>query len=208
MEALFRQEAVAKKHDGISVGRAALIDRLPVNILRPAGVPGGGITRALRGLTIAVIVVPVVLLATAAWVNYVASFRDARERVDRATDAIHQYALKAFESDELILDRLAEHIEGKDPSELIGSEEFHRYLRQFEGKPQISAVGLIIPGQGLAASNPVFPLPTVNIGPPNFVRVDRDGKEPIYIGTAVPGTFTQAPQFSVVRLDRAPAQDG
>src|SRR5437588_2537140 len=184
------------------------VDRHPMDILRSAGAPARGITRALRILTVAVIIVPVVLFATAAWVNYFSAFRDARERVDRAKDAIHEYALKAFESDELILDRVAEHIAGKDPSELIGSEVFHRYLRQFEGKPQISAVGLIIPGQGLAASNPVFPLPTVNIGPPNFVRVDREGKEPIYIGTAVPGTFTQAPQFSVVRLDRAPAQDG
>jgi two-component system NtrC family sensor kinase len=204
---LYRRDAIAKKHDGISVGRAALIDRLPVNILRPAGVPGGGITRALRGLTIAVIVVPVVLLATAAWVNYVASFRDARERVDRATDAIHQYALKAFESDELILDRLAEHIASKNRSDLIGSAEFHHYLQQFEGKPQISSVGLIVPDEGLAASNPVFPRPTIHLELPDYLRVDRDGKEPIYIGRTAPGTFTQAPQFSVVRLDQGSAQE-
>ena len=38
-----------------------MIDSLPVNIIRSAGARGGGITRALRGLTIAVIVVPVVL---------------------------------------------------------------------------------------------------------------------------------------------------
>src|SRR5207248_2186632 len=105
--------------------------------------PAGGITWALRLLTVAVIAVPVVLLATAACVNYVAAFREARERVDRAKDAIHEYALKAFESDELILDRIAEHVAGKNRAELIGSEDFHRYLRQFEGKPQISAVGLI-----------------------------------------------------------------
>ncbi len=178
-----------------------------MNVLRPAGVPGGGITRAVRRLTIAVIVVPVVLLATAAWVNYDASFRDARERVDRATDAIHQYALKAFESDELILDRLAEHIASKNRSDLIGSEEFHHYLRQFEGKPQISSVGLIVPGEGLAASNPVFPRPTIHLELPDYLRVDRDGKEPIYIGRTAPGTFTQAPQFSVVRLDQGSAQE-
>jgi signal transduction histidine kinase/ActR/RegA family two-component response regulator len=178
-----------------------------VDIMRSPGAPIGGITRALRLLTIAIIVIPGVLFAAAAWVNYVAAFRDAHERVDRARDAIHEYALKAFENDELILDRVAEHVAGADPSELIGSEEFHRYLRQFEGKPQISGVGLIIPGQGLAASNPIFPLPTIDVGPPNYLRVDRDGKEPIYIGTAVPGTFTQTPQFSVVRLDRASARD-
>jgi signal transduction histidine kinase/CheY-like chemotaxis protein len=177
-----------------------------VNVMRDAA-PAGGITRALRLLTVAAIVIPVVVFATAAWVNYVAAFRDARERVDRAKEAIHEYALKTFESDELILDRIAEHVAAKDRSELIGSEEFHRYLRQFEGKPQISAVGLIIAGEGLAASNPVFPLPTTNVGPPNYVRVDRGEKEPIYIGQAVPGTFTQAPQFSVVRLDRRSAQD-
>ena len=175
--------------------------------MRGVGAPTGGITRALRLLAVAVIVVPVILFGTAAWLNYGAAFREARERVDRAKDAIHEYALKAFESDELILDRIAEHIAGKDPSGLIGSEEFHRYLRQFDGKPQLSAVGLIIPGQGLAASNPVFPLPTINVAPPNYLQVEREGKEPIYIGTAVPGTFTQAPQFSVVRLDRTSAQD-
>src|SRR5262249_14838007 len=127
---------------------------------------------------------------------------------DRAKEAIHEYALKAFESDELILDRIAEHITDKNRSELIGSEDFHRYLRQFDGKPQISAVGLIIPGQGLAASNPVFPVPTINVGPPNYLRVDRGEKEPIYIGLAIPRTFTAATQFRVAILDRASAQDG
>src|SRR5438874_6708240 len=183
------------------------VDGPPMDILRVAGAPAGGITRALRLLTVAVVVVPVILLATAAWINFDAAFRDARERVDRARDAIHEYALKAFEGDELILDRIAEHVAGKDRSELIGSEEFHHYLQQFDGKPQISAVGLIIPGRGLAASNLIFPVPTINVGSPNYLRVDREGKEPVYIGTAVHGSFTQAPQFSVVRLDRAFGED-
>ncbi|MBV9481745.1 MAG: response regulator [Acidobacteria bacterium] len=178
-----------------------------MDILRGAGAPAGGITRALRLLTVAVVVVPVILFTIAAWINYGAAFRDARERVDRARDAIHEYALKAFEGDELILDRIAEHVAGKDRSELIGSEDFHRYLQQFDGKPQISAVGLIIPARGLAASNLIFPVPNIEVGPPNYIRVDRDGKEPIYIGRAVSGTFTQAPQFSVVRLDRAFGED-
>jgi signal transduction histidine kinase/ActR/RegA family two-component response regulator len=170
--------------------------------------PGGGITRALRLLAIAVLVVPLVLFATASWLNYVAAFRDARERVARATDAIQEYALKAFETDELILDRIAEHIGGTDRSELIPSEEFHRYLEQFDDKPQISSVGLIVPGLGLAASNPVFPIPAIAIEPPAYIKLDRGGKEPIYIGTAVPGSFTAAPQFSVVRIDRNSARGG
>jgi hypothetical protein len=150
----------------------------------------------------------VVLFAIASWLNYVAGFREARERVARATDAIHEYALKTFETDELILDRIAEHIGGTDRSELIGSEEFHRYLRQFVGAPQISSVGIIAPGRGLAASNLVFPMPAIKIEPPAYLKLDREGKEPIYIVTAAPGSFTQAPQFSVVRVDRNSAQEG
>jgi signal transduction histidine kinase len=170
--------------------------------------PGWGITRALRLLTVAVLVTPVVLFAIASWLNYVAGFREARERVARATDAIHEYALKTFETDELILDRIAEHIGGTDRSELIGSEEFHRYLRQFDSAPQISSVGIIAPGRGLAASNLVFPMPTITTEPPAYLKLDREGKEPIYIGTAALGSFTQAPQFSVVRVDRNSAQEG
>jgi len=170
--------------------------------------PGGGITRALRLLTLAVLVIPAVLFAIASWLNYVAAFHEARERVARAADAIHEYALKTFETDELILDRIAEHIGETDRAELIGSEEFHRYLRQFEGSPQTSSVGIVVPGRGLAASNPVFPMPAIAIGPPAYLRLDRYGKEPIYIGTSAPGTFTQAPQFSVVRADRISAQEG
>src|ERR1700732_3620814 len=145
--------------------------------------PGGGITRALRLLTLAVLVIPVVLFAIASWLNYVAAFHEARERVARATDVIHEYALKTFETDELILDRIAEHIGETDRVELIRSEEFHRYLRQFEGAPQISSVGIVVPARGLAATNPVFPMPAISIEPPAYLRRDRYGKEPIYIGT-------------------------
>src|ERR1700680_3820134 len=142
-----------------------------MNIKR-TGAHDGSITRALRLLTVAVIVVPTVLFATASWLNYVAAFREARERVARATDAIHEYALKTFETDELILDRIAEHIGETDRTELIGSEEFNRYLRQFEGAPQISSVGIVVPGRGLAASNPVFPMPAIAIEPPAYLRLD------------------------------------
>jgi two-component system, NtrC family, sensor kinase len=168
---------------------------------------GGGITRALRLLALAVLVVPLVLFATASWLNYVAAFREAHERLARATDAIQEYALKAFETDELILDRIAEHVGGRDRSELIRSEEFHEYLHQFDDKPQISSAGLIVPGQGLAASNLIFPLPKIALGPPEYLSMDRPGKEPIYIGTAVPGSYTQAPQFSVVRFDKTSLQE-
>src|SRR5262249_53474035 len=136
-----------------------------------------------------------------AWLNYNAAFRDARERVGHAADAIHEYALKVFETDELILDQIAEHVASKDWSELVRSEEFHRYLQQFGNRKQISSVGLIARDRGRAATNPIFPARGVAIEPPAYLSVERKGKEELYIGNSVRGTFAPVPQFSVVLPD-------
>ena len=51
---------------GLGSGLTFCVDEPPMDIKRGAGAPAGGITRALRLLTVAVIVVPVILFATAA----------------------------------------------------------------------------------------------------------------------------------------------
>src|SRR5438046_10004406 len=86
------------------------VDGPPMDILRVAGAPAGRITRALRLLTLAVVVVPVILLATAAWINFDAAFRDARERVHRVRDAIQEFPRNAFEGDALIPGPTGEHV--------------------------------------------------------------------------------------------------
>jgi two-component system, NtrC family, sensor kinase len=172
-------------------------------VLDAAG-SSGGTTRYLRKFFIAVLVIPIALIVASSWLTYDAAFRDAQGKVSHAANAIHEYALKIFETDELILDHIAEHVAGANWSELVRSEEFHRYLQQFSGRPQVSSVGLISPDHGLAATNPLFPAPTVAIEAPAYLQAWRSGKESIYIGTAVRGTFATAAQFSVVRTDVSP----
>ena len=121
------------------------------SVLGAAG-KSGGTTRYLRVLFIAVLVIPVAASIALSWLNYDAAFRGAHDRVSHAADAIHEYALKVFETDELILDHIAEHVAGMDWSELVRSEEFHRYLHQFGSRSQVSSVGLIARDHGLAAT--------------------------------------------------------
>jgi len=173
-----------------------------VNSVFGAARRGEGTTRYLRLLFIAILVIPVALIITLSWLNYGTAFRGAHDRVSHASDAIREYALKVLETDELILDHIAEHVTGMDWSELVRSEEFHRYLHQFDSRSQVSSVGLIARDHGLAATNPLFPAPGDAIEAPGYLQVERNGKEPIYVGTAVRGTFVAAPQFSVVRTAR------
>ena len=158
-----------------------------------------GTTRYLRLLFIATLVIPVALITASSWLNYRAAVRGSHDRVSHAADALREYALKVFETDELILDHIAEHVTGMDWSELVRSEEFHRYLQQFGSRSQVSSVGLIARDHGLAATNPLFPAPADAIEAPGYLQVERSGKEPIYVGTAVQGTFVAVPTFSVVR---------
>src|SRR5215471_1518943 len=90
-------------------------------------VPNAGTTRYLRVLLAAVVIVPIALITAVSWLHYNAAFQDAHDRISRAADAIREYALKVFETDELILDHVAEHVSGMDWSELVRSQDFYRY---------------------------------------------------------------------------------
>jgi len=185
-----------------SIGQASATDLDAAN-----GVASSGTTRYLRVLLAAVVIIPIVLITAVSWRNYNAAFQDAHDRVSRAADAILEYALKIFETDELILDHVAEHVSGMDWSELVRSQDFFRYLQQFGNKPQVSSVGLIDQNYGLAATNPVFPAPSIAVEPPGYLAVGRGDKEAIYIG-AVQGNLAPAPQFSVVRPQPNPTSAG
>ena len=66
-----------------------------------------GTLRPLRLLLLAVIVLPLGLFAGAAWLNYQWSFEEAQAQLRRTTDAVHEHALKVFQTNELALDRIA-----------------------------------------------------------------------------------------------------
>ena len=118
-----------------SIGQASATD---LNAANGVGIPlvaSSATTRCLRVLLAAVVIIPIVLISAVSWLNYNAAFQDAHDRVSRAADAILEYALKVFETDELILDHVAEHVSGMGWSELVRSQDFHRYLQQFGNKP-------------------------------------------------------------------------
>src|ERR1700720_3037738 len=87
-----------------------------------------GITRLLRVLLVAVIVLPVTLFAVASWLNYIAAFQAARLRIVNATDAINQHAQKVFETAELILGEVAERVDDMDWPEISRSETLRHLL--------------------------------------------------------------------------------
>jgi signal transduction histidine kinase/CheY-like chemotaxis protein len=179
-----------------------------------AGAAGDGgawsaTTRCLQLLIVAVVIIPIALFGTASWLNYLSAFRYARDQVARATDAIDEQAQKAFETDELILDRVAERVAGMDWSQIDNSNELHELLAHLAAQAGVAAVGVLAPDHTIAASSRVFPAPHVTASARSYLRVDRAGGAPIYVGSVAPSAYSGEPQFTVARpIPSATSLDG
>lgn len=132
--------------------------------------------RPLRLLLIAVIVVPIGIFAAAAWLNYRWAFEQASMELARTTDAVHEHALKVFEINELVLDRLAERYGELDEAALADAPELRTYIKQLAASaPHITSVGFIFGDGRIISSN--LDLPAGSAHHHAFMAAPRNGKE-------------------------------
>lgn len=129
--------------------------------------------RPLQLLLIAVVVVPLGLFASAAWLNYRWAFEKARAELVRTTDAVHEHALKVFEINELILDRVAERYGEFDEETLARTPDSRTYIKQVAASaPHITSVGFIFADGRIISSN--LDLPPGSAHRHEFMSVHRD----------------------------------
>src|SRR5436189_2807877 len=101
--------------------------------------------RLLQLMMVASVVLPVVLFAFAAWLNYGHEQRVADDRIDRSLDILHEHTLKVFQTvertiaevDEVVRDMSDEAIRADQPR-LHG-----RLTRIVDALPQLRAIFLI-----------------------------------------------------------------
>jgi two-component system NtrC family sensor kinase len=160
-----------------------------------------GTLRPLQVLLAAVIVVPLALFAVVAAFNYDWTWREAAARLERTADTVDEHALKVFETNELVLDRVAEQIGHLDWSEIEGSAQVHEYLKRLaERAPHIAAVGLIGPDRRVINSSLDSPARTVLSNHQNFMAVPREGEDDIFISEVTGGiSGGEGQEFIVAR---------
>jgi two-component system, NtrC family, sensor kinase len=159
-----------------------------------------GTLRPLQLLLAAVVVVPLALFAGAALLNYDWTWQEAAERLERTADTVDEHALKVFETNELILDRVAEQIGHLDWAEIDGSAKVHDYLKRLaERVPHIGAVGFIGPDRRIVNSSLAVPAPAALSNHQSFATVPRDGDDDIFISEVTTGINGNEPDFIVAR---------
>ena len=162
-----------------------------------------GTLRPLQLLLIAVIVVPIGLFASAAWLNYRWAFEKASAELARTTDAVHEHALKVFEINELVLDRLAERYGERDEATLAASQELRTYVKQVAASaPHITSAGFIFGDGRIISSN--LDLPPGSAHHHEFMAAPRDGKH-ILIGELEVSNHRNQLRFLIARSKPAAA---
>jgi signal transduction histidine kinase len=156
-----------------------------------------GTLRPLRLLLIGVIVVPIGLFVSAAWLNYRWAFDEARTELARTTDAVHEHALKVFEINELVLDRLAERYGELDEATLAAAPELRTYVKQLAASaPHITSAGFIFGDGRIISSN--LDLPAGSAHHHEFIAAPRNGVE-MLIGVLETSSHRNQLRFLIAR---------
>jgi two-component system NtrC family sensor kinase len=154
--------------------------------------------RPLRLLLVAVVVLPLALFAGTAWINYRWAFDDAEAQLGRTSDAVGEHALKVFETNELVLDGIAERYGDLGWDEIAASAPVHLYLKRLaETMPHVAVTGFIAPDLRIIATN--LDLPPRLARPHDFEPVHRDGADDLFISEPSIGNYTKQPQFLMTR---------
>ena len=163
----------------------------------PTGRPSG-----FTLLWLAALLMPAVTFALVALETTRATNAEARARILRVADMLHEQALTAFEISEGLLDASIRRVQGMAWRDVAASVEVHQFLREVEQRvPSVVTLGLVAPDGLIAASsrNPP-PLGVTSLAARDYVLAHTTGDRTLLSdgGTFVTGIFETTPSHLTV----------
>ena len=96
-------------------------------------------------MMVASVVLPVVLFAFAAWLNYRHEYAVADDRIERSLDILHEHTLKVFQTVERAIAEVNEIVRGMSDDDIRRDQlHLHERLKHIvDALPQVRAIFLI-----------------------------------------------------------------
>lgn len=174
--------------------------------------PAAGARLAFGSLWLAAVSVPLLALSVAAWISWREVEAEARARVRRGVDILHEHALRSFETQEALLAAIEARLAGMDWPAIATSEELHRFLLRLDDRtPFLAGFGLVDPdGRMVAASAPAnFPMVPLDQRDRDYVRAHQQGGETgSHVGEQVVTRQSRQRLFTLSRPWRVPGDSG
>jgi two-component system NtrC family sensor kinase len=125
---------------------------------------------------------------------------EARTRLLRTVDMLHEHALRSFETQETALEAIDERVRGLTWDEIAGSREIQRFLATLDRRSQPSGgIALVGPDARLKVISAGFPAPPVDLSDRGYVRAHRAGVTGTHVGEVIVSRPSNTTVFSLSR---------
>jgi two-component system, NtrC family, sensor kinase len=167
--------------------------------------------RLLQLMMVASVVLPLVLFAFAAWLNYRHEYAVADDRIERALDILHEHTLKVFQTVERAMAEVNEIVRGMSDDD-IRSDQSHlheRVKRIVDALPEVRAIFLIDRSGRPLVSSRLAQIPAdFDSRERNFFAAQTAGDAGTYVSEILTPRLTglNTPFFVLSR--RRPSADG
>ena len=169
--------------------------------------PEGSAVGPLRVLLAASLVVPLVLFATFAWINYRSDIAEVRQELVRTSQIAREHAIKVLEAQNEVGARVDDLVRDRTETELRASEPaVHDALKEIAADlPDISSVMLIDRSGVPVASAAVFPAPQdLNFSADPFFRAVENGYRGTFVDLLQIGALSHRPFWGFARAWNGP----
>lgn len=160
-----------------------------------------------RLLFVASLLVPAALFAAVAAHNRADVLRDGQSEIVRSTAVMHEHAQKVFETAELALARVDDHLRAlASAGGVVGPETGAFLVRLKAPLEQAVSIWVADADGAIRASTHAWTAPAGNIAGRDFFEAQRERDAGGYVGAPFLGRTTARPSFALSR--RRPAPDG
>ncbi len=167
--------------------------------------------RILRTLMVGSLAVPAVLFGYAAWVSWGATYRSADDSIVRSLDVLHEQALKVLLTGQLVLNEVAESVQGlsDDQVRAIEPQLYARLKRVTDMLPQLQSIWVIDrEGFALVSSRASPPPRSASLSDRDFFQAQVDRDSGAYIGAVHAPRLVPGPAFFSFSRRRTLAEGG
>lgn len=176
----------------------------------PAEAPGLDRTRAaLRTLLGLAVALPLTFFLGYAWMSYTDAREAVKESVERLGHVAEEHALKVFEINDQLINRILDLSERVDDAAIARDEtQYHAALSRIGADiPQLSSINLFGSDGSLLASNRFYPVPAVGIAERADFQYHLARRGPLYISPVYQGAALGLPVFNVSVARRGPKDE-
>jgi two-component system NtrC family sensor kinase len=137
-------------------------------------------------LLAAAVLVPLLILGAAAWWSWLGVNDEARARLMRMADMLHEHALRTLDTQEAILEAIDRAMGDDSWGEIAASQELHALIAALNGRsPPSGGIVLVSPERYIVAGSGQFPFPPIDAHDRDYIVSENYDGDRVFIGETV-----------------------